>query len=101
VFLLGLTHCVSQFVFWDTERIRLFNFPQQAGHVRLAIYGMSAICWLWVLSRAPLSFVCPILALTFPIVVGASAILFSELILPLRWAGVGIIMIGLSLLALE
>src|SRR5215467_4022802 len=31
VFLLGLTHCVSQFVFWDTERIRLFNFPQQAG----------------------------------------------------------------------
>src|SRR5262249_46475966 len=30
VFLLGLTHCVSQFVFWDTERIRLFNFPQQA-----------------------------------------------------------------------
>src|SRR5262249_39816337 len=34
VFLLGLTHCVSQFVFWDTERIRLFNFPQQAGRRR-------------------------------------------------------------------
>src|SRR5262245_28777178 len=65
----------------------------------LAIYSISAICWLWVLSRAPLSFAYPILALTFPIVVGASAILFSELILPLRWTGVGIIMIGVSLLA--
>jgi len=31
VFLLGLTHSMSQFVFWDTERIRLSYFPQQAG----------------------------------------------------------------------
>src|SRR6266508_2580836 len=31
VFLLGLTHSMSQFIFWDTERIRLLYFPQQAG----------------------------------------------------------------------
>src|SRR5215469_16848411 len=31
VFLLGLTLATSQFLFWDTERIRLFQFPQHAG----------------------------------------------------------------------
>src|SRR5216684_2122715 len=34
VFLLGLTHPMSQFLFWDTERIRLSLFPQQSGHGR-------------------------------------------------------------------
>jgi drug/metabolite transporter (DMT)-like permease len=63
------------------------------------VYGLSAVCWLWVLSRAPLSFAYPILSVTFPIVVCASAFLFSELILPLRWLGVGMIMVGVSLLA--
>jgi drug/metabolite transporter (DMT)-like permease len=63
------------------------------------IYGLSAICWLWVLARAQLSFAYPMLSLTFPIVVGLSAVLFSEAILPLRWAGVGVIVVGVSLLA--
>ncbi len=63
------------------------------------IYGLSAICWLWVLSRAQLSFAYPMLSLTFPIVVALSAVLFSESILPMRWAGVGVIVFGVSLLA--
>ena len=65
----------------------------------LVVYGLSSVCWLWVLARAPLSFAYPILALTFPIVVLASAVFFVELILPLRWIGVGMIMLGVSLLA--
>ena len=65
----------------------------------LVVYGVSAIFWLWVLARAQLSFAYPILALTFPIVVGASAVLFSESIGPLRWIGVGMVMCGVSLLA--
>src|SRR5262245_22938365 len=36
VFLLGLTLPMSQILFWDTERIRLLYFPQQAGR-RLAV----------------------------------------------------------------
>lgn len=63
------------------------------------IYGLSAICWLWILSRAHLSLTYPMLALSFPIVVGLSAVLFSESIFPMRWAGVGIIVVGVSLLA--
>src|SRR5262245_51408135 len=33
VFLLGLTLPMSQILFWDTERIRLLYFPQQAGRL--------------------------------------------------------------------
>jgi drug/metabolite transporter (DMT)-like permease len=65
----------------------------------LFLYGLSAVCWLWVLSRAQLSYAYPVLALSFPIVVGLSAFFFSETISPLRWVGVGAIVIGVSLIA--
>ncbi|MGE5140649.1 MAG: hypothetical protein ACM3JD_14370 [Rudaea sp.] len=65
----------------------------------IVLYGLSALCWLWVLSRAQLSLVYPILALTFPIVVGLSAVLFGEPVPVLRWVGVAVIMMGVSLLA--
>jgi drug/metabolite transporter (DMT)-like permease len=77
--------------------LSLFTHPEVWGG--LAVCGLSSICWLWVLARAPLSFVYPILSLTFPIVVAVSAIFFSESILPLRWMGVGMIMLGVSFLA--
>lgn len=63
------------------------------------LYGLSAICWLWVLSRVPLSFAYPVLALSFPLVVALSAFLFAESISPLRWGGVGVIVLGVSLMA--
>jgi drug/metabolite transporter (DMT)-like permease len=63
------------------------------------IYGLSAICWLWVLARVQLSLAYPILALTFPIVVGLSAFFFGETISLMRWGGVAAIVIGVSLLA--
>jgi multidrug transporter EmrE-like cation transporter len=63
------------------------------------LYGLSAICWLWVLSRAQLSFAYPVLALSFPIVVALSAVLFGEYVSTLRWMGVIVIVLGVSLLA--
>jgi drug/metabolite transporter (DMT)-like permease len=81
----------------DTSVVKLFLHPETwAG---LCIYGFSAVSWLWVLARAPLSLAYPILSLTFPIVLGLSALCFAEAITPLRWAGVGVIVIGVSLLA--
>jgi drug/metabolite transporter (DMT)-like permease len=62
-------------------------------------YGLSSITWLWVLARAQLSYAYPILALTFPIVVAMSAMLFGESISLMRWLGVGLILCGVSLLA--
>lgn len=76
--------------------ILLLRFETWAGFL---IYGLSAVCWLWVLARAQLSFAYPILALTFPVVVALSVIIFGEFISPLRWLGVGVIVVGVSLLA--
>ena len=73
-----------------------YHYETWAG---LILYGLSAVCWLWVLSRAQLSYAYPVLALSFPIVVGLSVVIFSEAISPLRWIGVGVIVLGVSLIA--
>ncbi len=65
----------------------------------LVLYGLSAVSWLWVLSRIQLSFAYPVLSLSFPVVVGLSSLFFVEMISPLHWVGVGFIIIGVSLLA--
>lgn len=75
----------------------LFLFPET--WIGFLVYGLSALCWLWVLARAPLSFAYPVLALTFPLVVGLSAVVFAEPVSSLRWAGVGVIVVGVSMLA--
>jgi drug/metabolite transporter (DMT)-like permease len=81
----------------DASLIALFlRFETWLG---LVLYALSAICWLWVLSRVQLSLAYPILSLTFPIVVGLSAVFFSETISAIQWTGVGIIVVGVSLLA--
>lgn len=81
----------------DASLFSLFLRPEiWAG---IIVYAASAVCWLWVLSRAHLSFAYPILSLTFPIVVALSSLLFSEPISPVRWVGVGAIVFGVSLLA--
>ena len=81
----------------DASVLHLFLHLETWGG--LLIYGLSAVCWLWVLARAQLSLAYPILALTFPIVLGLSAVFFAETITPLRWTGVGVIVLGVSLLA--
>jgi drug/metabolite transporter (DMT)-like permease len=104
VIICALLNAIGQVLFKTARAVHsdatlLAMFGYLATWAGLTVYGVSAIFWLWVLARAQLSLAYPILALTFPIVVGASAILFSESILPLRWMGVGMVMFGVSLLA--
>ena len=80
----------------DASVLSLFSLPETWGG--FIIYGLSAVLWLWVLSRAQLSIAYPLLSLTFPIVVALSAILFSESVSYTRWFGVGVVVIGVSLL---
>ena len=77
----------------------LSMFFQGETWAAFVIYGSSAVCWLWILSRTELSLAYPLLSLTLPIVVGLSALLFAEAISMMRWAGVGVIMVGVSLLS--
>ena len=81
----------------DASLLSLFSYYET--WVGLFLYGLAALCWLWVLSRAQLSFAYPVLALSFPIVVGLSAFFFSEAISPMRWVGVAAIVVGVSLIA--
>lgn len=75
----------------------LFLYPET--WLGFMVYGLSAVVWLWVLTKAQLSYAYPILALTFPLVVALSAFFFAESVSVLRWIGVGVIVVGVSLLA--
>jgi drug/metabolite transporter (DMT)-like permease len=104
IFVSGAFNAGGQLLF-KAARFGHANAPMLAMFTRVETwagflaYGLSSIMWLWVLSRAQLSYAYPILALTFPIVVGMSALLFGESISLLRWMGVGLILCGVSLLA--
>ncbi len=61
-------------------------------------FAVSALVWLMVLARAPLSAAYPCVALGYVIVALASKLVFNEHISLLRWLGIGIICIGVFLI---
>jgi multidrug transporter EmrE-like cation transporter len=67
--------------------------------VGLMIFGMSAVLWLFALSRASLSFAYPFAALGYVIIVAASILFLGEHVPPLGWVGVAFIVIGILLIA--
>ncbi len=62
------------------------------------VFGAS-IFWLAVISRVPLSFAYPMLALGYVVTALMSRILFQETISPTRWAGIAVIGIGVVLIS--
>jgi drug/metabolite transporter (DMT)-like permease len=65
----------------------------------LALFAIAAAVWLFVLSRASLSFAYPFAALTYLIIVLVDRFILHETIPPARWAGVGLIMAGIVLVS--
>jgi multidrug transporter EmrE-like cation transporter len=65
----------------------------------LLLFGLSAIVWLFALSRVELSFAYPFAALGYVIIVLASLTVLHESVPPLRWAGVALIIAGIVLVA--
>jgi multidrug transporter EmrE-like cation transporter len=65
----------------------------------LAIFAVSAVLWLFALSRASLSFAYPFAALGYVIIVAASILFLGEHVPPLGWAGVAFIVFGILLIA--
>jgi drug/metabolite transporter (DMT)-like permease len=65
----------------------------------LFLFGLSAVVWLFVLSRASLSFAYPFASLTYLLIVLVDRFVLDEAIPPARWAGVAFIMIGIVLVA--
>jgi len=65
----------------------------------LVLYALTTILWLYILSVMPLSRAYPIQALAFPTVLIISKVLFNEDVSFIRWAGAGVIFIGVVLIA--
>ncbi|MEW6095836.1 MAG: multidrug resistance protein [bacterium] len=62
-------------------------------------YLSSSFLWLLLLQRRHLSYLYPMISLGYVLVVIASCFLFHEMVLPIRWIGVGIICIGVTLVS--
>ncbi|HEY7476776.1 MAG TPA: EamA family transporter [Actinomycetota bacterium] len=65
----------------------------------LVLFGVSAVAWLFALSRASLSFAYPFAALGYVLIVGFSAFVLHETVPALRWIGVACIVVGIVLVA--
>jgi len=65
----------------------------------LFLFGLSALVWLFVLSRTSLSFAYPFASLTYLLIVLVDLFVLKEEVPAARWAGVALIMIGIVLVA--
>jgi drug/metabolite transporter (DMT)-like permease len=65
----------------------------------LVLFGLSAVVWLLVLSRAALSFAYPFASLSYVLILVAGYFVLHEQVTPLRLAGVALIVIGIVLIA--
>jgi multidrug transporter EmrE-like cation transporter len=65
----------------------------------LALYGIGAVSWIAVLKRIDLSYAYPFLALNFVLIALASGLLLGESIPTMRWFGLGLICLGIVLVA--
>jgi drug/metabolite transporter (DMT)-like permease len=65
----------------------------------LFLFGVSALVWLVVLSRASLSFAYPFAALTYVSILLFDHFVLNEQVPALRWAGVACIALGIFLIS--
>lgn len=69
--------------------------------VGLALFGISAVFWLVVLSRVSLSIAYPFAGMSYVGIVLLDRYVLHEPVPPLRWVGVAIIALGITLVGLS
>ncbi len=67
----------------------------------LVLYGASAVLWLWVLSRLDVSLAYPLVSLGFVVTMVLGVLWLGEPFSWLRVAGCTLIVVGVSLLAMD
>lgn len=77
--------------------IKVVTSPMVVGG--LVLYGLGAVAWLAVLSRLPLSFAYPFLALSYALTPVLAWLLLGENIPSLRWMGIATIFLGVILVS--
>ena len=80
---------------WESIRhflLALISSPQVL--LGLALFGLSAVIWLVVLSRVDLSYAYPMVAIGYVLTLILSRLLLNEDVSLTRWIGVAIICLG-------
>lgn len=65
----------------------------------LALFFLSAVFWLLVLSRVPLSFAYPFAGLAYVLITAFTRFILNEQVPGLRWVGIALIIAGILLVA--
>lgn len=82
---------------WADTLARMATQPYFVGGA--AIYVLSLLVWIIGLSRVPVSIAYPMLSLGYVVNAVAAYYLFGESVTPLRWLGIGFIMLGVWVVA--
>lgn len=61
----------------------------------LAVFGLSALSWLVVVSRVPLSFAYPFVGITYVLLALFGKFVLHEHVPVLRWAGIALVVLGI------
>jgi drug/metabolite transporter (DMT)-like permease len=69
--------------------------------IGLALFGLSAVFWLVVLSRVDLSIAYPLVGVSYIVVVSLARFLYHEHVPTLRWMGVSLIALGIALVGVS
>lgn len=67
----------------------------------LALFGISAVFWLVVLSKVPLSFAYPFVGLSYIVIVLVARVILHEHVPLLRWVGVAVVALGIAIVGLS
>jgi multidrug transporter EmrE-like cation transporter len=67
----------------------------------LSLFGISALFWLVVLSRVPLSVAYPFVGISYIVIVTLSKVVLHEHVPALRWIGVVIVAVGIAIVGLS
>jgi multidrug transporter EmrE-like cation transporter len=69
--------------------------------IGLALFGLSAMFWLVVLSRVDLSIAYPLVGVSYIVIVSLARFIFHEHVPTLRWMGVSLIALGIALVGVS
>ena len=87
----GLEHLISLKIFSILLEKHIF--------LGLLLYGISSILWIIALSRAELSYIYPLLGISYVLIAIFSKLIFGEALTFTRIVGILLIVIGVSLVA--
>jgi drug/metabolite transporter (DMT)-like permease len=67
--------------------------------IGLSVYAVGTLFWIRAVSRAAISYLYPLTASSYALVALGGHLLFNEVVHPWRWAGIGVMCVGIALLA--